>query len=421
MAEALTREHVENFRRARWARDPQADRAVPRRPRGLAAHRAGRAAAVLRAAARQGRGARLHHPAAPYGAEQRSRSNGRALLIDRDRAASLSRLTGVQRSDRPHHQLQSGAVPALPRRQDRRVSRHHRQLQRRGADDRASDRGRQRAAQLRRRPDRGLAPAHAVAREHRAHFFDELVHRHLLCASACFFRYASRSDCSSLARSAPAIRSRTSTLPFAFSSAALNDRAGRAAPVRVAKLLAEIVIGAAEIKLGADIRRFSTPQRASDSRRSSRRGTSSPAQGRARAWCRACRSSSARLAAATRRWRSRSPAPADRGSATPARRNARRRRPSRSEPGGLSRPWFRAGVLLRRPGRCSTRGRGRRRDQCGCDRCHSLPPVRDSAICAKFFNALLRPRFRCNASIELRVSTHCDRQSLPATCQPRFQ
>ena len=82
-----------------------------------------------------------------------------------------------------------------------------------------------------------------------------------------------------------------------------------------------------------------------------------------RPWCRACRAWSAPPAAATRRWKIRSPAPARRESATPGRHSARRRRPSRSERGGLFRPWFRAAVRPRRPGRCNIRGRGRRRDR----------------------------------------------------------
>jgi ketosteroid isomerase-like protein len=97
MAEALTHEHVENFRRARWARDPRLiepflDDHVdwlltgPIELLQFCGQRRGKAE-VLDCLTRQ------HHTVLSTFHVERN-----ALLIDRDRAASLSRLTGVQRS-----------------------------------------------------------------------------------------------------------------------------------------------------------------------------------------------------------------------------------------------------------------------------------------------------------------------------------
>ncbi len=72
-------------------------------------------------------------------------------------------------------------------------------------------------------------------------------------------------------------------------------------------------------------------------------------------------------AAATRRWRIRSPAPPRRESARRAHHSVRRRRPSRSA--RVARPLgLETSARPRRRGRCNIRGRGRRRGQYGCDR-----------------------------------------------------
>ena len=198
------------------------------------------------------------------------------------------------------------------------------------------------------------------------------------CASACFFRYSSRSLIA--VSVAPRIKSLIWTSFFDFLVAALDDRAGAVALVGVFELLADAVLRIAEIKLGADAgfaqRRHhvlvvgdAVAVEHRDHHRAGRRLVVELAE-----------QASAPPAAATRRWRSRSPAPARRESATPGRRSARRRRPSRSGPGGPSRPWFRAAVQPRRPGRCSTRGRGRRTDRCEFGHRHNLPPATKSLI-----------------------------------------
>ena len=190
------------------------------------------------------------------------------------------------------------------------------------------------------------------------------------CASACFFRYSSRS----LMAVSAAAQDQVLDLDFVFQFlvAALDDRAGAVALVGVFQLLADIVLRIAEIEFGADA---GVAQRrhhllvVGDAVAVEHRDHH---RARARACCRACRAGSAPPAAATRRWRSRSPEPARRESARRGRRSARRRRPSRSGPGGPSRPWFRASVQPRRPGRCSTRGRGRRRGRSQLVHRHNL-------------------------------------------------
>ena len=70
------------------------------------------------------------------------------------------------------------------------------------------------------------------------------------CASACFFKYSSRSLRSLGAE--PAIKSRISTSPLAFSSGPWITAQGTAALVGIFELLADAVLGIAEIEFGAD-------------------------------------------------------------------------------------------------------------------------------------------------------------------------
>ena len=88
------------------------------------------------------------------------------------------------------------------------------------------------------------------------------------CASACFFRYSSRS----LVAVSVGAEDQVLDLDLAarFLVAALNDGARRAALVGIFELRADIVLRIAEIKLGADVRARAAPTPCADSRRCGR-------------------------------------------------------------------------------------------------------------------------------------------------------
>ena len=121
----------------------------------------------------------MHRAADAVGACMCSKVELESLLIDRDRAATFSRLTGVQSGTGrtiSYHQAQfmqfrdgkiveyRGIIDSFDAAEQ--MIGHPIEL----SDTPRSDR--------RRRPGRDLAPAHAVAREHLAHRFDQLVFRH---------------------------------------------------------------------------------------------------------------------------------------------------------------------------------------------------------------------------------------------------
>ena len=143
--------------------------------------------------------------------------------------------------------------------------------------------------------------------------------------------------------------------------AALDDDDRAAAPVGIFHL--RLHAGAAEIHLGADAGVAKLRHHllvAAEAFRVLVHDQHDDGRDRHRT-CRACRGSSAPSSGARRRSKSRSPAPARRGSATPVRHNGHRRRPSRSARSCRPRWGFRPEARLRRPGRCSIRGRARRR------------------------------------------------------------
>ena len=88
------------------------------------------------------------------------------------------------------------------------------------------------------------------------------------CASACFFRYSSRS----LIAVSVGAQDQVLDLHFAFRLlvAALDDDAGAVALVGIFHLLADIVLRIAEIQLGADVRRCAASPPSSGSRRCGR-------------------------------------------------------------------------------------------------------------------------------------------------------
>ena len=101
--------------------------------------------------------------------------------------------------------------------------------------------------------ERSLRPTHAVAREHRAHFFDELVHRHLLLRLGLLLQIGFAVGLLQLGEFRAGDQIPHQHAAVCLLVGALDDRAWAAAPVGVAKLLAEVVIDAAQIKLGADV------------------------------------------------------------------------------------------------------------------------------------------------------------------------
>ena len=182
------------------------------------------------------------------------------------------------------------------------------------------------------------------------------------CAFACAALYSSRSLICEIDGAEDQVLDLH--LALGLLVAALDHRARAAALVGVFHLRAELARRRDRARRGC--RRCAAPRPSSGSRRCGPDRTPSRRRGRLPAACRPSSGAAAPPSGATRRSKCRSPGYSRCGSARRGRHSARRPRPSRSAPACHPRPRPGRSAQLRRPGRCSIRGRGRPRDRCEC-------------------------------------------------------